>query len=87
MVKINGLLVKSGLIRDDKNGHKIELEIFNIPLKNIGKFVENIKYPLGIGNIELDDGTFVKGFVCEKIFEEKCENISEYKSFRNYLNK
>lgn len=87
MVKINGDLVKPGLIRDYKNGHKIELEIFNIPLKNIGKFVENIKYPLGIGNIELDDGTFVKGFVCEKIFEEKCENISEYKSFRNYLNK
>ena len=75
---INGDLVKPGLIRDDKNGHKIELEIFNIPLKNIGKFVENIKYPLGIGNIELDDGTFKYGsIVTADIFQNKRDGLEK----------
>ena len=87
MIKIDGELIKPGLIRDDKNGQKIELEIFNIPLTKIGDFISNINFPLGIGNIELDDGSFVKGFVCEKIFDEKCEDISQYKNFRNYIQK
>ncbi|WP_223851409.1 allophanate hydrolase [Cupriavidus pauculus] len=46
-------------------GAAIEVEVWELPLRTFGKFVADIPAPLGIGNLELEDGSHVKGFICE----------------------
>jgi allophanate hydrolase len=47
-----------------------------MPLSEIGPFVTRIPSPLGLGKIELEDGTEVLGFVCEAMAAEDAEDIS-----------
>jgi allophanate hydrolase len=57
---------KPGLVRNTKNdGAPISVEVWDVPLRTFGKFVMDVPSPMGIGTIELIDGRFVKGFVCE----------------------
>ncbi|MCH3964851.1 MAG: allophanate hydrolase [Clostridium sp.] len=76
---------KPGLIRVQNNGKRIKLEIWNIPRTQLGKFLEMIPEPLGIGKVELDDGTRVLGFICEGYMQTKGEDISKFKSWRNII--
>jgi allophanate hydrolase len=41
--------------------------------------------PLGIGNIELENGEWVKGFVCEAAATEGAVEISHFGGWRAYL--
>jgi hypothetical protein len=36
-----------------------------MPIDNFGHFMMLVPGPLGIGSVELDDGSSVKGFICE----------------------
>lgn len=74
---------KPGLIRVDNNGQKIQLEIWDIPIKQLGEFLEKIPEPLCIGKVELDDGRRVSGFICESYMQSQSEDISKFKSWRN----
>lgn len=77
--------VKPGLIQCN-NGVSIDLEIWSMPIENMGEFEKTISKPLCIGTIELEDGTFVKGFLCESYVLEKAEDISHFSGFRAYIN-
>lgn len=77
---------KPGLIRVDNGGQEIYVEVWNIPQKQLGNFLEKISQPLGLGMLELDDGTRVLGFICEGYMQTKGEDISEFKSWRNAIN-
>ncbi|MGB5325764.1 MAG: allophanate hydrolase [Pseudomonadales bacterium] len=76
---------RPGLIRDDANGGAIELEVWTIPATEFGGFVANIPKPLGIGKLELSDGTEVCGFICEPCGIEGAEDITDMGSWRNYI--
>ena len=77
---------KPGLICDPKfNGWGIEVEIWNMPLKEFGSFVAEIPPPLGIGTIRLEDGSLVKGFICEAAGLDGAEEITRFGGWRNYL--
>jgi len=57
---------KPGLARDPGfAGMGIEVEIWAVPEDAFGGFVEAVPPPLGIGNVRLADGRWVKGFICE----------------------
>jgi len=57
---------RPGLIKvTDEPGDTIEVEVWNVPVEHYAKFLECVKPPLAIGNVELEDGSIVKGFVCE----------------------
>lgn len=56
---------KPGLLRDEKQGSCIEVEVWEMPVEHFGSFVNLVPHPLAIGTIELIDGSWVKGFVCE----------------------
>jgi len=75
---------RPGLLRV-KLGTAIALEVWEVPVKNYGAFVAAISAPLGIGRIELSDGTLVQGFICEAYATDNAENISALGSWRNYL--
>jgi allophanate hydrolase len=76
MVKLPSLPPKPGLIRTNVSGASIELELWEMPLAEIGSFATLIPSPLGLGKVELEDGTEVLGFVCEAIAAEDAEDIS-----------
>ncbi|WP_174363292.1 allophanate hydrolase [uncultured Caballeronia sp.] len=57
---------KPGLVRDAKHeGASIAVEVWDVPVRTFGKFVMDVPSPMGIGTVELADGRFVKGFICE----------------------
>lgn len=78
---------KPGLTRDTENGGSIEVEIWNLPKTQWSTFIEKIPSPLGIGNIELEDGSYVKGFLCETWATTEAKEITELGSWRALSNK
>jgi allophanate hydrolase len=70
----------------DDRGHGIELEIWELGLREFGSFVVGIPSPLSIGTIDLDDGPPVQGVLCEAAATSGAEDISRFGGWRNYLN-
>lgn len=68
----------------DEAGFAIDLELWALPITRFGEFLAGIPSPLGIGNIELDDGSVVKGFICESYAVQGARDISKLGSWRKY---
>jgi allophanate hydrolase len=70
---------KPGLRRvAEKLPQGIEIEIWSLDHAAFGSFVAEIPPPLGIGTLELEDGTTVKGFLCEPIGLDGARDITEF---------
>ncbi|GAA6623402.1 hypothetical protein [Scytonema sp. NUACC26] len=76
---------KPGLVKVLNGGVSIEVEVWNLSAEGFGTFVAAVPSPLVIGTIELEDGTFVKGFLCEHYAIADAQDISQYGGWRNYL--
>jgi allophanate hydrolase len=77
---------KPGLVRESGfQGTGIEVEVWAVPEDQFGSFVAGIPQPLAIGNVTLEDGTVVKGFVCEPSGLTAANDITRLESWRNYL--
>ena len=67
-------------------GVSIALEIWDMPLAEYGSFVALIPAPLGIGTLELSDGSSVQGFVCEaQALQGGALDISGFGGWRAYI--
>lgn len=75
---------KPGIARDTA-GAAIEVELWDIPLARFGEFVAEIQAPLGIGSLELSDGRWVKGFICEPAALNDATDITEFKGWRHWI--
>jgi allophanate hydrolase len=75
---------KPGLARVDRDGAAIEVEVWELPLRRFGEFVAEIPAPLGIGSLELADGGWVKGFICEPAAIAGATDISAFGGWRAY---
>jgi allophanate hydrolase len=77
---------KPGLVRKaEGEGTRIEVEVWEVPLGEFGSFVANVLSPLAIGQIDLDDGTRVHGFLCEEHAVSQASDISSFGGWRTYL--
>ena len=76
---------KPGLVKDPVNGAKIALEVYEMPITEVGSFLELIPTPLGLGSVELDDGTWVKGFICEPYAINGAKDISHLGGWKAYI--
>ena len=57
---------KPGLVRSESDGGAaIAVEVWDVPQAAVGSFLALIPPPLGLGSIELADGRWVHGFLCE----------------------
>jgi allophanate hydrolase len=83
MVKLPTIPAKPGLIKKLTGGTSIRLEIWEMPLHAFGFFAALIPSPLGIGKVELQDGSEVPGFICEAYAETGAEDITASGSWRN----
>ena len=75
---------KPGLSRDS-DGSAIIVELWDIPLARFGEFVAEIPAPLGIGNLELADGRWVKGFICEAHALGRARDITRFGGWRAFI--
>ncbi|MEM9043633.1 MAG: allophanate hydrolase [Pseudomonadota bacterium] len=75
---------RPGLVRGGQ-GASVALEIWSLPKPALGAFVEGIPAPLGIGSVELSDGSWVKGFLCESAGTKGATEISHLGDWRAYL--
>ena len=78
---------KPGLKRVATEGEAIEVEIWSLPAGAFGSFVALVPPPLAIGTLELDDGAWVKGFVCEPSGFEAATDITHLGGWRAYVAK
>ncbi|MCG7381271.1 allophanate hydrolase [Paenibacillus sp. ACRRY] len=83
MLKLPTIPAKPGLLKKKAGGSAFALELWQMPVASFGAFAALIPAPLGIGKIELADGTEVSGFICEGYAEEGAEDISAYGGWRN----
>lgn len=75
---------KPGLVRGQE-GAAIIVELWDVPLARFGEFVAEVPPPLGIGNLQLEDGRWVKGFICEPCGLEGARDITAYGGWRAYV--
>lgn len=77
---------KPGLVREvNFAGTGIEVEVWAVPEREFGSFAAGVPPPLAIGSLLLEDGTTVKGFVCEPFAVEGSREITEFGGWRNWL--
>jgi allophanate hydrolase len=76
MVKLPTVPAKPGLIKKSSGGGAVTLEIWEMPVLSFGAFAASIPAPLGIGKVELDDGSEIPGFVCESYAAAEAEDIT-----------
>jgi len=74
-----------GLLKTTTDGVAIEVEVWDVPTQLVGRFMSKVGAPLSIGNIELSDGTVVKGFLVESAAIKDAPDISQFGGWRNYL--
>jgi allophanate hydrolase len=65
LMALPGEPARPGLVQVGPGGASIEVEVYRLPLAEVGGFVSGVRRPLAIGQVELIDGSVVHGFVCE----------------------
>ena len=76
---------RAGLLRDTDKGAAIEVEVWELPLAELGSFIAGVPSPLGIGTLELEDGTWHKGFICEPYAIAGARDITSLGGWRAFL--
>lgn len=76
---------KPGLARVTEDGAEIIVELWDVPQARFGEFVAEIPPPLGIGNLQLADGRWVKGFICEPYALEGARDITGFGGWRAFI--
>ena len=76
---------KPGLKRVEAQGAAIAVEVWEMPLAHVGSFLALIPSPLGLGKLELADGTWVTGFVCEAYALDTALEVTTHGGWRAYM--
>lgn len=80
-----GPIKRPAMVREEEGGAAIAVEVWRMPQENFGSFVAEIPSPLGIGKVEIEDGSWVTGFICDAWGLEGATDITEFGSWRKYL--
>ena len=78
---------KPGLRRASayESGAAIEVEVWDMPIDAVGSFLALIPPPLGLGSVELADGRWVHGFVCEAHALTAARDVTDFGGWRAFL--
>ncbi|SLN15315.1 allophanate hydrolase [Roseisalinus antarcticus] len=77
---------RPGLVRGAPgSGAPVALELWSLPLAEVGSFLAGIPAPLGIGTLELEDGATVQGFLCEATATQGATDITHLANWRSYV--
>jgi allophanate hydrolase len=73
---------KPGLQRVASGGAAIEVEVWSMPTRHAGSFLALVPPPLALGSLELEDGRWCHGFVCEPHGLEGALDITAFGGWR-----
>jgi allophanate hydrolase len=76
---------KPGLVRVADGGAPIEVELWGLTPAALGSFLLDVPAPLAIGSVELADGSWWKGFVCEPLALDGAVDITHRGGWRRHL--
>jgi allophanate hydrolase len=76
---------RPGLVRTPGHGASIDVEVWELPESALGTFFGTIKPPLGLGWVELEDGSSACGFVCENAETSPEQDITEHGGWRAWM--
>lgn len=76
---------KPGLVRMGEGGGPIAVEVWRMPMRQWGSFLAGVPAPLGLGSVELADGTSAHGFLCEAHAVAGARDITSFGGWRAYL--
>jgi len=78
---------RPALVHCGPGGARIELEVYELEVSAFGSFVTEVRPPLAIGTVVLEDGTSVCGFVAEPRATSGALDITASGGWRSYLAK
>ncbi|MGQ9365123.1 allophanate hydrolase [Azospirillum sp. ST 5-10] len=76
---------RPGMVRVGEGGAAVAVEVWEMPVGGFGELVAGVPAPLGIGTMELEDGSRVQGFLCEAYAAAEAEDITDYGGWRAWL--
>jgi allophanate hydrolase len=76
---------RPGMVKVNEGGGAIELEVWALPIEQVGSFLAGIPSPLGLGKVQLADGTSATGFICEATAVVGAEEITQLRGWRAYI--
>ncbi len=76
---------RPGLVRVERDGVNIEVEVWALPVAEWGSFMAGIPAPLCLGQVRLEDASSVTGFLCEGQATLAARDISGFGGWRAYL--
>ncbi len=77
--------LRPALVHCGPGGGRIELEIYELEVSAFGSFVAEVRPPLAIGTVLLEDGTSVCGFVAEPRATIGALDITAHGGWRAYV--
>lgn len=77
--------LRPGMLRVAEGGAAIEVELWEIPSAELGSFLGGIPSPLGLGKVQLADGRWETGFICEPCGLQGATDITHFGGWRAYL--
>jgi allophanate hydrolase len=77
--------LRPGMVRVDQGGVAIAVEVWELPSSELGSFLTGIPAPLGLGKVQLADGRWETGFICEPYGLQGATDISHLGGWRAYL--
>ncbi|MDI4665948.1 allophanate hydrolase, partial [Xanthobacter autotrophicus] len=85
MKLLPGAVARPGVVRVKENGAAVEGEIWSLPFEGVGQLLATIPAPLGLGQVELSDGTRVAGFLAEAAALDGAQDITAHGGFRAFM--
>lgn len=76
---------RPGMERVARDGAAIAVEVWELPSAELGSFLSGIPAPLALGKVELADGSWETGFVCEGYGLEGATDITRFGGWRAWL--
>ena len=77
--------LRPGMLRVEHGGVAIAVEVWELPSKELGSLLTGIPAPLGLGKVQLADGRWESGFICEPYGLEGATDISHLGGWRAYM--
>ncbi|WP_444438579.1 allophanate hydrolase [Pseudomonas sp. A6] len=77
--------LRPGMLRVAEGGVAVEVEVWELPSAELGSFLSGIPAPLGLGKLELADGSWETGFICDAWGLAGAEDISAFGGWRAWL--
>lgn len=77
--------LRPGMLRVNEGGVSIAVEIWELSSSELGSFLTGIPAPLGLGKVQLEDGRWETGFICDGYGLAGAEDITGFGSWKAWL--